>query len=300
MKDYYMHKRFENYMWIAVYLLIFLSGCALDPNPKMINIDSHSLSMFSRGSGTPTIVIDVGFGESYNSWMQIIDSLSAYTRVIAYDRAAYGQSEPGPFPRDCQQEVIELNSMLERAGVETPYILVGHSLGAMNAQYFAYRFPGVVAGLVLLDPPPLNWISGKTDFTDLDTLANQQTQSLLSMAEQARSSPDPEDEARAIYYETLASEHDEMFKASAEQMAVVGSFADLPITVIASGKPNLKFGASAERFQRFWINESKAVAMRSTRGRFILLEESTHNIYRDFPLQVISETRQILTSVKNN
>ncbi len=298
MKDYYMHQRFENSICIAVYLLIFISGCTLDQNPKKVNIDSHSLSMFSAGSGKPTVVIDVGFGESYNSWMQIIDSVSAYTRVIAYDRAGYGQSDPGPFPRDCQQEVIELNSMLERANVEPPYILVGHSLGGLNVQYFAYRFPGVVAGLVLLDPPPLNWLCGKAGFADLDTLANEQTQSFLSMAEQARTSPNPEDEVNAVYFETLASEHEEMFKSSAEQIAAIGSFSDLPLTVIASGKTNPRFGPLAERFQKFWVNESRAITLKSTRGRFLLLEESTHHIHRDFPQQVISEIKDILISIR--
>jgi pimeloyl-ACP methyl ester carboxylesterase len=295
-----MPKHLIRFRTLLPCLFAILAGCTLDQNPRKVNIDSHSLSMFSAGSGKPAVVIDVGFGESYNSWMQIIDSLSPYTRVIAYDRAGYGQSESGPFPRDCQQEVIELNTMLERALVEPPYIIVGHSLGAINAQYFAYRYPGVVAGLILLDPPPLNWISGKADFTDLDSLANQQTQSFLSMADQARSSANPEDEKMAVYYETLASEHGEMFKSSAEQIEAIGSFGDLPLTVIASGKPNPRFGSSADRFQRFWINESKALSMRSTEGQFILIEESNHYLYRDSPQQVISETRKMITSFQKS
>jgi pimeloyl-ACP methyl ester carboxylesterase len=195
---------------------------------------------------------------------------------------------------------VELNSLLERAVADPPYILVGHSLGGLNAQYFAYRYPGVAAGLVLLDPPPLNWISGKADFSDLDTLAKQQTESFSLMAEQARMSADPDNEALAVYYEILASEHESMFGSSAEQIAAIGSFGDLPTTVIASGKPNLKFGISAERFQTFWINESKSISLRSTKGKFLLLEESTHQIHRDFPQQVISEIRQIVTSIRNN
>ena len=33
-----------------------------------------------------------------------------------------------------------------------PYLLVGHSLGGFYARHYAHRFPGEVAGLVLLDP----------------------------------------------------------------------------------------------------------------------------------------------------
>ena len=287
-------------LYIRIFLILFFCGCESDQKPKMVNIYSHSLSMFSKGSGTPAIVIDVGFAESYNNWMQIIDSLSEYSRVIAYDRAGYGQSEPGPFPRDCQQEVLELNTMLERANVKQPYIIIGHSLGALNAQYFAYMFSTATAGLVLLDPPPFGWISGRADFPDLDSMAREQTESFYSMAEMARASVNPEDELFAEYFETLASEHSSMFNSSAELIGSIGSFSDLPLTVIAGGRANPRFGKSAERFQRFWINESRAVASKSSRGKFVLIEESTHHIHKDFPQQVISEIKKMLTDIRKN
>jgi len=286
-------------LYVITFLILPFGGCALDQNPRMINIDSHTLSMFSKGNGIPVVVIDVGFGDSYHNWFQIIDSLSLYTRVVAYDRAGYGQSGAGPFPRDCQQEVTELNTMLERANIERPYLIVGHSLGALNAQYYASMFPASIAGMVLLDPPPLNWINGKVNFPDLDSLAKQESESFSKMAELARSSLNPEDELKAIYFETLASEHDAMFTSSAEQITSVGSFADLPLTVISSGKPNPRFGKSADLFQKFWINENRSVAMKSTRGKFVLLEESTHFIYKDFADNVIQEIKELLMNIRN-
>ena len=33
-----------------------------------------------------------------------------------------------------------------------PYLLVGHSLSGFYARHYEHRFPGEVAGLVLLDP----------------------------------------------------------------------------------------------------------------------------------------------------
>lgn len=285
--------------FLVPFLILQFSGCGIENNPRMINIDSHSLSMFSKGNGVPTIVIDVGIGDSYKEWMKIIDTLSLYTRVVAYDRAGYGKSEAGPFPRDCQQEVIELNTMLERVNVEKPYLLVGHSLGALNAQYYAYIFPASVTGMVLLDPPPLNWINGKVNFPNLDSLISQQIQLYSSLAEQIRTSINPEDESKAIYFETLTSEHEAMFSSSAEQIASIGSFSDLPITIIASGKPNPRFGDSAERFQKFWINENKSLSMKSTRGKLVLLEQSSHFIYHDYPGNVISEIIELLVTLRN-
>jgi pimeloyl-ACP methyl ester carboxylesterase len=283
----------------GVRILPLLLSCALAQEVRKVNIGTHSLSFSSAGSGTPAVVIDVGIGESYRSWKQISDSISTYTRVVAYDRAGYGQSEPGPMPRNCQQEAIELRSLLQKADVEPPYVIVGHSLGALNAQYFANQFPGIVAGLVLLDPPPLRWISGNADFPDLDAMANQQTQSFFSMADSAGKSPDPAVKATASFLRAIGSEHKEMFGSGARLISLIKSFSDLPLTVIAGGKPNPAFGGSAVRFQRFWVEESKAVAQRSTHGRFLLIEESSHQIYREFPLTVISEVKNLLTSIRS-
>jgi pimeloyl-ACP methyl ester carboxylesterase len=41
--------------------------------------------------------------------------------------------------------------------VPAPYLLVGHSLGALYVQRFAQRFPAEVAGLLLLDPAHEDW-----------------------------------------------------------------------------------------------------------------------------------------------
>jgi pimeloyl-ACP methyl ester carboxylesterase len=201
-------------------------------------------------------------------------------------------------PRNCRQEVIELRNLLEKAGVEPPYVLVGHSLGGLNAQYFANQFPGIVAGVVLLDPPPLRWICGNAGFPELDTMAEQQTRSFVSMADSASRSPDSTAKAIAVLLRAVASEHKELFESSAQLVGAIKSFSDIPLTVIAAGKPNPAFGASAVRFQRFWIDDSKAIAQRSTHGRFLLIEESTHHIHRDFPQKVISEIKDMLTSIR--
>ena len=62
-----------------------------------------------------------------------------------------GYSEAGPLPRNAQQFAIELHTLLERAKVEGPYVLVGHSLGGLTVRIFAHDYPTEVAGLVLID-----------------------------------------------------------------------------------------------------------------------------------------------------
>lgn len=254
---------------------------------RQIDIGTHRLYVHCAGKGTPVVVIDVGVGESYASWQPIQDALAQVTRVFAYDRAGYGQSEPGPMPRHAKQEARELRLLLEKAGVKGPYVLVGHSLGGLNMQVFAAEYPDDVAGMVLLDPPPLQWIVGGETFPELTDLFKKQTQELSTAAEAMSQSADPKERAKAVFLKAVASEHEELFGETARQVAAIGSFGDLPLTVIASGKANPLFGAAAEDYQRFWIEESRTLAGKSTRGKFVLIEESGHQLHKDAPDKVL-------------
>jgi pimeloyl-ACP methyl ester carboxylesterase len=77
--------------------------------------------------------------------------LEGDTRVCSYDRAGYGWSDPGPRPRDSLRIVTELRSLLEKAGIEPPYVLVGHSFGGLNMRLFSSTYADEVAGLVLVE-----------------------------------------------------------------------------------------------------------------------------------------------------
>src|SRR5215217_7924185 len=62
-----------------------------------------------------------------------------------------GWSEMGPEPRDAKHITSELHTLLKGAGIDGPYVLVGHSLGGISMQTYAHRYPEEVAGVVLVD-----------------------------------------------------------------------------------------------------------------------------------------------------
>jgi len=72
--------------------------------------------------------------------------------VVSYDRAGLGWSDLRPMPRTADRLVEELHTLLKRAAIPPPYILVGHSFGGLTMPLFAARFSDEVAGMVLVDP----------------------------------------------------------------------------------------------------------------------------------------------------
>jgi pimeloyl-ACP methyl ester carboxylesterase len=58
---------------------------------------------------------------------------------------------PSPGRRTLNDRAEELHRTLTAAGVAPPYLLVGHSMGGAVACRFAVRYPGDLAGMVLVD-----------------------------------------------------------------------------------------------------------------------------------------------------
>src|SRR5213593_353976 len=119
---------------------------------KFVDIGGFKLRMKVAGQGTPSIVLDAGFSDRLESWDDIFADLARLTRVVAYDRAGLGKSDPGPEPRTFTEIATELHTLLQHANIPPPYILVGHSMGGAHIRAFASLFKAEVAGLVFIDP----------------------------------------------------------------------------------------------------------------------------------------------------
>jgi pimeloyl-ACP methyl ester carboxylesterase len=111
-----------------------------------------NMHIYCIGEGSPTIVLDAGLGAGSMSWARVQEEVSNHTRVCSYDRAGMGWSEPGPKPRTYMKIADELYALLQAAGEQGPYVLVGHSAGAHTVRFFVQKHPADVAGIVLVDP----------------------------------------------------------------------------------------------------------------------------------------------------
>jgi hypothetical protein len=116
---------------------------------RLIDVGGHRLNIRCTGSGSPTVVLEPGLGESASAMARwIAPDVARTTTICIYDHAGHGRSDAAPAkPVDAARD---LRVLLERAHVPGPYVLAGHSLGGMFALSYAHRYPAQTGGVVLL------------------------------------------------------------------------------------------------------------------------------------------------------
>lgn len=116
---------------------------------KLVDVGGYRLHLSCLGVGSPTVILESGALDSSRQWDRVQAEVAKTTRVCSYDRAGFGWSDPGPEPRTSRQMAVELHTPLTKSGVNSPYVLVGHSFGGLNVRLFAELYPTEVGGMVL-------------------------------------------------------------------------------------------------------------------------------------------------------
>ena len=119
---------------------------------RVVSIEGNrGLYVRCSGSGSPTVIMEGGDGDTSNSYAFAEPSIAMVTRACVYDRANLGRSGPDPGPRGLRELVGDLDSLLNAAQVPGPYVLVGTSGGGYITAGYAVAKPEQVAGMVFVD-----------------------------------------------------------------------------------------------------------------------------------------------------
>jgi len=265
---------------LAVLMVATVPGCTTT-SATSINLQGADLHYSVLGSGEPVVVFEAGLGDGRHSWEAVARQLSAEATVVIYDRPGYGGT---PFSdptfdgdrdgRTGDEVATALRAMLERANLEGPYILVGHSIGGLYVQSFARRYPDRTAGLVLVDSrPPL-----------FSQRCAEVGAGLCELPRLVRMLMDPH-----VRAELNGAE------ATMADLADPAQLGNLPVTVIVSTRPSV--GASSQ-FQQLWMDEQQRFAAAVDNGRYVEASRSRHYIQRDQPDLVIAEIRAMIGRVR--
>jgi pimeloyl-ACP methyl ester carboxylesterase len=141
--------------WIYEPIAEAADAKAYPPPGKMVDVGGYRLHINCTGSGSPTVVVEAGYGDTSASWSWVQPEVAKTTRICTYDRAGMGWSEASPEPRAAREYAKELHTLLANANEPGPYVLVGHSMGGYTMIVYAHDYPAEVAGLVLVDAQAL-------------------------------------------------------------------------------------------------------------------------------------------------
>jgi pimeloyl-ACP methyl ester carboxylesterase len=247
------------------------------------DVGGHQLFLRCAGTGKPTVVLEAGLGSSssvMSGW--IAPQVAEATRVCVYDRAGYGRSEPSPSPRDGLQAAADLHTVLAAAHEHGPYVLAGHSSGAVYVGDFANAYPDQVAGMVLLDgqsPDVMAKLPGWSTFYAVyrrvealaPSLARVGVARLLSRV-QVAGLPEPArtQERTSLstprYYRALRDELAHLPTALHQAQPRRGGLGNKPLVVVTAGR-----GA-----QRGWMPLQDGMTRLSTNSLHVVLPTAAH------------------------
>ena len=101
--------------------------------------------------GDPLVLIHGSWGDHLN-WAPVIDGLSQYFRVIAFDRRGHGQSEKVATQGSFDEDARDAEELIKQIGL-APAHVVGNSGGASIALKLAALNPSILRSLIVHEPP---------------------------------------------------------------------------------------------------------------------------------------------------
>ncbi len=106
----------------------------------------------SGADRTPLVFLH-GFGSAIGQWRYNLQPLSEDRTVYGLDLLGFGASQKAPAEYGVELWMAQVYDFW-RSFIQTPIVLVGHSLGGAVALAAAASYPEMVQGLVLLTVPP--------------------------------------------------------------------------------------------------------------------------------------------------
>lgn len=285
------------------------------PPGKLVDVGSHRLHLYEMGADKsgPTVVLEAGMGCSCLDWCKVQPEVATFARVVSYDRAGSGWSDAGPEPRTSKQIATELHTLLTRAGIPGPYILVAHSFGGLNIRLFADMYPQEVAGMVFVDTshedqnaiPALSAVLVKEEYQNvlIGIIAPFGVLRLIiatgqSPLKQMSYPADIVPQVKALWSQTRAMrmnalELDSFEESAAQVRTSRHSYGPLPLYVLSQSVKTSFKSPEEQQIQEGWQELQRDLATLSTRSTHIVADDSSHYIHLDQPELVIAAIKTV-------
>jgi pimeloyl-ACP methyl ester carboxylesterase len=293
---------------------------------RMVDLGAYSLYCVIRGSGKPVVAVLTDLGSASPEWWHIQERLAASTTVVTYDRAGYGWSGRPDSPRTAEAAARDLEELLSRCGLKGPFILLGHGLGALYAQYFALTRQRQTEALVLVTPMTADFPRLKKELDPvmynnlLDRTAGIKIASVLARwGVLRRFNATPyinvpadilphvvEQYSLSTSYATMLDEYARSLKQSIAQVTAAGRYSIRPVTVVhhASDRFRNELMAlslsydEAARVEGIYEDMGRALVGASVSGRMLSSNKASRDLHFNDPELIVRAVGDALSRAR--
>lgn len=277
---------------------------------KSVNVNGNNYRVFVKGfenraANAPAIIFENGMGVDLGNWRKILDQVSTFAPVFAYDRAGIGKSDK-VFTMPTTKFVSgNLHDILKTLKIAPPYILVGHSLGGVYIRSFAGFYPDEISGLVFIDPA--DFTETKNDwnaiFRTMGVPEKKIDEMLYNRLYQQRARIDSANfgpwSERLVLNDLRKTDFSEISKLPLPNVPIyffVGGKFEVPPAQRSKDYDqeaffHIKNNSNMERWKKLIYSSGKG-------GALIYLTHAGHYIHWDDPGSVISNIKNLTESLK--
>lgn len=247
-----------------------------------VDIGGRSLYIECVGEGSPAVILEAGMTGDLRTWIPVQAEIAKTTRVCSYDRAGIEHggpdprgSDPAPTPRPASAVTSDLHVLLDAAGVEPPYVLVGFSFGGLFVQHFAATYPEEIAGLMLIESNHYDEARQYEEHltTEQIEVDRRETQNL--------------------------GEGIDVYASFDEVGAIVDLVPNVPLVVLtADGPIDWPPGWNPTIFDALRSAQQADLVLLTSLGRQVIVEDSDHFVVENKPDVVITELKALLAEIQ--
>ncbi len=277
------------------------------PPGQMIDLGTHEIHLNCVGTGSPTVVFEADLDQYGSlSWISVQGEIGKLTRACSYDRAGILWSEAGPRPRDGETIASELVTLLDAAGAEGPYILVGHAFGGAYSRIFAGQNPEDVCGMVLVESSHPEMLTRFEEVGVVPEIPDKNIRPLILLLSHLGSpgrykgnvynlQTEIYDPVQAFLPESSMTWFDEKAAApdTLAQAGQVEYLGDLPLIVIATSRPSPSLGDLGQKLDDLWLELQQELLLLSENSEIRIYEDG-HYPQLQSPELVIEAIQDVL------